>query len=82
MSKQPIQWHEECLKNRLSHYARKRETAQRELDECLRADNETAFYAQQIDAAKARGMTAFDRNRLLKANTKISHAPLTHEKQN
>ena len=74
MSKQSIQWHEQCLRDKLDHYGRKRAAANRELEECLRAENETAFYARQIDAAKARGMNAFDRDRLLKANTKMRDA--------
>lgn len=65
MSKFPLEWHKQCLKNLRSGLvdAERRVTLAVEHADRLRAD--VAFREAQIAAAEARGLTEYDPERLL-----------------
>jgi hypothetical protein len=70
----PIRWHEDCLKNQRRSNAKKQDELLRLKAEVLKDENETFFYAQQIDAAVAKGKDAFDRDKFMKPRiTKEAH---------
>ena len=62
--KYPIEWHQDCLKNRTRTMTSKEsKIIQLQLD-VARARTDITFYTSQIELAKKRGLTAFDRDRL------------------
>lgn len=63
MSKYPIKWHEECLRNiKLFHENLIKED--QKLKERIRIEvDHIAFYEKQINSAKAKCIPAFDRDR-------------------
>jgi hypothetical protein len=65
MSTEPIAWHRECLKNMTAHLERYRKEAARLVAEMESLERRVTFYADQITTAEARGMAAFDQERLL-----------------
>lgn len=64
-SKFPLDWHRECLSNRRKSLARQQEQLDRLKAEVQKSVVETEFYANQIEEAERRGMTDFDKDRLL-----------------
>jgi hypothetical protein len=65
-SAMPLKWHEECLRNRQSSLARAEQNVRDAVANADRLRKDMEHLALQIEEAKRRGMTAFDRDRLLK----------------
>ena len=65
MSKQPMEWHHECFENFSASVEAKREEVTRRAADLAAAERELAFYQEQIATANARGLSGFDRDRLL-----------------
>lgn len=65
-NKRPIEWHEECLKNKLISMEILRREALRAQDELLGCEIEIEKYGKQIEIAKLRHMDGFDVERFLK----------------
>ena len=70
MAKKPISWYEHSLKNSEAHASEKLEAIKRALVEASRLIDGNAFLRAQIAEAKRRGLTEFDRDRLLVKRTK------------
>jgi len=66
----PIKWHKDSLTNLTVHYQRERKLAEETLTRCDKADADIKHYARQIAEAERRGMDSFDRDRLLKSNSR------------
>jgi hypothetical protein len=60
-----IEWHEQSLRNSRDSLRTERRRFDAAKVNLLRREAEVAFYEQQIEAAKARGMAKFDRDKLL-----------------
>ncbi len=58
--KMDIEWHEECLKNRLNFASRKKDHLLRLEAEIETDDQANGLYAAQIDLAKQEGKDGFD----------------------
>lgn len=65
-----IAWHKEILANRIAHYQDQIRLAKESLAQSDKELTECEHYAKQIEEAERRGMTEFDRERLLKSNKK------------
>ncbi len=65
MSKQPMEWHHECFENISRNVANRREEAARRAADLERDERDLAFYQVQIATANARGLSGFDRDKLL-----------------
>jgi len=66
MPKRPIEWYEECLRYSEESLANAEARLAREQASVERMRNDNAFRRAQIQEAKARGMEAFDAERLLR----------------
>lgn len=62
----PIEWHEQCLRNMRSNYERELHALDERHKEVTQFWDRIKHYGSQIDEAKARGMTQFDRDRFMK----------------
>lgn len=65
MTKMPLDWHKECLKNQLEYLSEKERALERIRNEVTDLDNDTQFYKEQIAEAKRRGLDGFDRDRFM-----------------
>jgi hypothetical protein len=65
MSKKPIAWHEECLKNRIHFYTNKRRVAMQDLASCDKGDASIKVLERQIAEAIRQGKPDFDAERFL-----------------
>lgn len=65
MSKMDIEWHEECAANAERSVSTRRTTLVRELDRLIADEADVRFYREQIAEAKRRGVTGFDRERMM-----------------
>jgi len=63
MSKEPICWHEECLRNLRGFVERKREEVKRAEAELERLETQLSQYEYQIETAKREGKDSFDKER-------------------
>lgn len=61
--KQPIEWHEECLRNQREHYNNMLSYVLREQERLRRAEADILTYEEQIARAKREGRDGFDRER-------------------
>lgn len=61
--RQPIEWHEECLKNMMAYTNTLREELLRKQAELERLDKANVFYAFQITEARRQGKAAFDQEK-------------------
>ena len=66
MSKQTLAWHRECLTNHMRSIREKRAIVTRLIEDVERSEREAVLYQEQITAAEARGLDAFDKERLLR----------------
>ena len=67
ITKMPIKWHEECLKNMEAYVTHLANVRDRACSDYERAVRDWDFRRKQIKAAKERGLTDFDPDRFLKA---------------
>jgi len=58
----PIEWHRGCLENSIRTNDERKKILNSLQCEIARAQDQNDFYAYQIDLAKKRGRTAFDRD--------------------
>lgn len=63
MLKRSIQWHEECLRNLKVTVETYRAEAARLEETYNRANSDRLMYEQQIERAKSKGITEFDREK-------------------
>jgi hypothetical protein len=60
-----MEWHHECFENFAQSIKAKREEAVRRASDLERAERDLEFYQVQIATANARGLSGFDRDKLL-----------------
>lgn len=65
MSKMSIEWHEECLKNRIASRDEYRRRAAEAWDAAIQCSWRITTLADQIAEAKRRGLAAFDSDKFL-----------------
>ena len=65
MTKMPLDWHKNCLKNQLAYLAERERALERIRDEVTDLDKSTQFYKEQIAEAEQRGLDGFDRDRFM-----------------
>lgn len=65
MTKQPLQWHEECLKKAKRFAAEAEQKALQARDLADRMTKDIEIREQQIAEAKKRGLSGFDQERFL-----------------
>lgn len=65
MTKKPLDWHKECLKNQLESLSGKERALAHLQDEVTDLDNNIQFYKEQIAEAEQRGLDDFDRDRFM-----------------
>jgi hypothetical protein len=65
MSKMPMDWHRECLRNYKRSAAELERDLERRAADLANRKRNIAFYEEQIAAAEKRGVDGFDRERLL-----------------
>lgn len=70
MSKFPIQWHEDCLRNWKHTLDKERERIERMQRNYEQQLTEWYCYEDQITEAKRRGVDGFDRDRFMKERKK------------
>jgi hypothetical protein len=63
MSKMPMQWHDDCLRNWKGSVEERRLAMERAKADYERCAADCAEYEAQIAQAKARGLDGFDRER-------------------
>ncbi len=69
--KRSVEWHEECLKHMEHNVEQVEREAARVMANAERLRADVDFLRQQIAAAKQRGMTEFEGERLLRNNRSV-----------
>jgi len=62
-----LEWHKECLKNRLKGLEEKRRILERQQREIAREEKEIEFYTLQIQTAEQKKKKSFDTDRFMKS---------------
>ena len=65
MSKMPIDWHEQCLRNQTQAFQLRVKRHNQDAVDLEEWKRRIEFSQRQIDEAKRRGMTEYDQDRLL-----------------
>jgi len=69
VSKQPIEWHRECLKNFSASVERERKDVARRIAHLDLKERELDFFRHQIAKADDQNLSGFDRDRFLVKRT-------------
>ncbi len=61
----PIEWHEQCAKNRFANLLTDLNRLKMQIDSAIKSVESFEHYVEQIQAAKAKGKKSFDSERFM-----------------